>query len=554
MEVINQYKELLVDSNTKSISSSNVSNPSDFEVKGAELIMNSKIETVSDEIIGELKKYGSRILIVEDTPIQAKKLKFYLEQSGFEVVWSLNGKQALDELEKSNFDLVMTDVQMPEMDGLQMLACIRNNSKIKNIPVIVITTLDTDDACIQAITLGADDFIAKPFKPRETSLRINTIVTRRRSEELARVQLEAIESSMDGMAIVNREGEYVYVNDAQVKVFGYLGHDDIVGNNWEVLYPPHEVKRLKEEILPIFRKNGYWIGEIEAIRRDGSIYEQEMSLTEVEDGKFVSICRDISDRKRQEKEKEELRKKVYLASRLASVGGLAAGVAHEINNPLTILVGYLQRLKKLSSADSYDSEKCLSIIDKLKNTTSRISKIVENMKIYSKIELNLEMIKIDIHQIINNALELVKSSFETQNVHIGTQLRATSKFVMGDSSKFLQVLVNIIHNARDALEEKGGGIIEITTDNIQSSNGTNNGEKEDNLLEVRIIDNGHGISKEIIDKIFDAFFTTRPIGKGTGLGLSICYSVISEMKGSIEVQSEVGEGSTFIIKIPLAKE
>ncbi|MBF0209202.1 MAG: PAS domain S-box protein, partial [Oligoflexia bacterium] len=93
------------------------------------------------------------------------------------------------------------------------------------------------------IALGADDFIAKPFRPREIGLRINNIILRKRAEEFAALQLQAIEHSIDGMAILNNDGQYVYANEAHVKVFGYVGNDDVLGNNWELLYPPNEIKR-----------------------------------------------------------------------------------------------------------------------------------------------------------------------------------------------------------------------------------------------------------------------------------------------------------------------
>ncbi|MBF0363686.1 MAG: response regulator [Oligoflexia bacterium] len=483
----------------------------------------------------------SKILIVEDTPIQAKKLKFYLEKIGYNVTWALNGKEALVVLEQDIFDLVITDVQMPEMNGLEMLGRIRSNSKLKKIPVVVITTLDTDETCEESVVLGAEDFIAKPFKPREINIRISNILERKRSEELARLQLQAIESSMDGVAILTPQGDYVYANDAQVKVFGYYGCNDIVGDNWESLYPEEEVKRLQEKILPEFKEKGKWIGEINAKRKDGSIYQQEMSLTKMDDGKFISICRDITERKRKEKEREELERKVYLASRLASVGGLAAGVAHEINNPITILVGYFKKLEKLVLDGITDKEKCSATVTKLESTLNRIEKIIANLKVYSKVDSKNETTKIDVHKAIRNSVDMISLSYLEQKTTIELNFAATETMVNGEDGKFGQVIINILSNAKDAMTTKGGGVIKIDTKNVE------------NNLEIRFNDSGCGISKENLDKIFDAFFTTKSIGSGTGLGLSVAYSVIDEMKGSIEALSEPGVGTTIVIKIPFLK-
>ncbi|MBF0301352.1 MAG: response regulator [Oligoflexia bacterium] len=498
----------------------------------------NKLEQI--DLVINPRESQSRLLIVEDTAIQAKKLKFYLEKIGYEVVWALNGKEALNELENKHFDLVITDVQMPEMNGFEMLEKIRSNSKLKKIPVVVITTLDTDEACEESLLLGAEDFIAKPFRPREINIRISNILERKHSEELARLQLQAIESSMDGMAILTSQGEFVYANEAQVKVFGYYGSNEMVGDNWETLYPEEEIKRLRENILPEFGEKGKWIGEIWAKRKDGTSYLQEMSLTKMEDGKFISICRDITKRKAQEKEREELEKKVYIASRLASVGGLAAGVAHEINNPVTILVGYFKKLEKLVMDGAKDRDKCISSLEKLETTLNRINKIISNLKVYSKVDSASEIEKIDAHKSIKNSVEMISLSYSEQNTNIELNFNAKNVFVDGDNGKFGQVIVNILSNAKDAMSTKGGGVIKVDTSNLN------------NTIEIRFSDTGYGIAKENLDKIFDAFFTTKTIGSGTGLGLSVAYSVIDEMKGNIEVISEVGVGSTFIIKLPLS--
>ncbi|MBF0300225.1 MAG: response regulator [Oligoflexia bacterium] len=510
--------------------------------------LNTDLDTLAQQTKNRLLDINTqvKILIVEDTAIQAKKLKFYLEKLGYQIVWSENGKLALEELDKNSFHLVITDVQMPEMNGLEMLESIRSNSKLKNTPVIVITTLDNDDVCEQSITLGADDFIAKPFQHREINLRIQNILERKRSEEFTRIQLNAIESSMDGMAILNQNGQYIYVNEAQVKVFGYVGSEEFVGNYWESLYEENEIKKLNEEIWPIFKKEGKWLGEIMAKRKDGTKYEQEISLTMIDNGKFVSICRDISERKRMEREKEILQKKLYLTSRLASIGGLAAGVSQEISVPLNELISNVSNLKMMFKENTpIEQSKMQPFFSHLGNTITTITKIVNGLRDYSKVSHQHEQVDLDIHQIIKSTIELIGSSVQQKNIQIEINLNATNYHAGGDTAKFGQVILNMLFNAKESFEQAGNkkkGTIKVNTKNV------------DNLLIIEIIDDGLGIPDDIKPKIFDNFFTTKTNStngsNGTGLGLTICKTIVDEMKGTIEVNSIVNVGTTFTIKIP----
>ncbi|MBF0362666.1 MAG: response regulator [Oligoflexia bacterium] len=503
------------------------------------------VERTKGNLFGTVSQ--TKILIVEDTAIQAKKLKFYLEKLGYDIVWAENGKLALDELNKNRFNLVITDVQMPEMSGLEMLVCIRSNSKIKNVPVIVITTLDNDEICEQSMTLGADDFIAKPFHPREINLRIQNILERKRAEEFTKIQLNAIESSMDGMAILNQNGQYIYVNEAQVKVFGYIGSDDFVGNYWETLYNEEEIKRLTNEIWPQFKKDGKWFGEIIAKRKDGTNYEQEVSLTMIDNGKFISICRDISERKRLEREKEILQKKLYLTSRLASIGGLAAGVAQEISVPLNELLGQFSTLRKMLNDNvSLDPSKMKTYFGNLGDTISTMTKIVNGLRDYSSVSHHQESKEMDVHKIIRSTIELVGSSIQQKNIKIGINFLASKYCARGDTAKFGQVILNMLFNAKESFDNSGeekSREIKVNTMNA------------DGLLIIEIADNGIGIADEIKEKIFDNFFTTKSggtngAGAGTGLGLTICKTIIDEMKGVIVVDSKLNVGTKFTIKIP----
>lgn len=524
---------------------------------------------------------GAQILIVEDTPIQAKKLQFYLEKLGHQVEWAINGKDALQkltaatsntsadqselqppvsEMEDSKFDLIITDVQMPEMDGLEMLKHIRKSPKLRRIPIVVITTLDTDEICEESIILGADDFIAKPFNPREINLRINNILQRKRSEKLVRLQLKAIESSIDGVAILNDKGEYVYVNEAQVKVYGCIGSKDIIGNNWEVMYPENELDRLHNIIWPEFEKKGKWIGEILAKRKDGKTYQQEMSLSKIEDNnKFIIICRDISERKKAEKEREELQNKLFLTSRLASIAGLAAGVAIEITTPLAeieSLISTLQTSFQNPRPSTTDHPQIINNIQLLETNIHQMVSIINGLRSYSNVDIKEGPEEVDVHKVINGTIALVSSAYKQSGTNIDLVLNASYFKVRGDNSKMGQLIIGLMDHGRESMTGIPNPLIKITTAN-----------EGDNLI-ITMADCGPGIPVKDLDKIFNPFFTSsiqkrasrekdpgnvsKGIG-GVGLGLGLSRIIVQEMGGKMDVKSIEGSGSTFTIAIPFIK-
>ncbi|MBF0298068.1 MAG: response regulator [Oligoflexia bacterium] len=241
------------------------------------------------------------ILLVEDTPLQAKKTIFLLNKLNFKVIWSLNGKLALEDLQKTenyNIDIIITDMQMPEMDGLELVKQIKShkNNRIKNIPVIVMTSFGTEEACTDSITIGADDFINKPFKTEEITLRINNLLDKKKTEALAKMQLEAIESSMDGMAILNRESIYLFANKAQLSLFAYKELNEIINIDWKSHFKDDYKKQISET-WPTIQKQGKWSGELYASRKDGSIFPIETSVTKITNDLFVCVSRDITKRK-----------------------------------------------------------------------------------------------------------------------------------------------------------------------------------------------------------------------------------------------------------------
>ncbi len=274
----------------------------------------------------------------------------------------------------------------------------------------------------------------------------------------------------------------------------------------------------------------------------GSVRELEVHATYLmmnEKPVILAIIHDISDRIKAENEREIAQTQLLHSSRLASIGTLASGVAHEINNPLNLLLGYLSELEErpLPTDETWLNE----LMKKMEKTVNRAAAIVKGLRMYAR-PVSDEVENTDIHKILLETIDMVKGVYGKQRVSLHTKFGCLHPVFFGSGGKIQQVILNLIANAKDAVENnpEDKRHIEIRTHN------------EDNKIVVAIADNGHGIQAEHLPSIFDPFFTTKGPGKGTGLGLSISQSIINAMGGEISVESAHGKGTTFYIRIPAA--
>ncbi len=242
-------------------------------------------------------------------------------------------------------------------------------------------------------------------------------------------------------------------------------------------------------------------------------------------------------KERDERLKKHAQQKIMESERLATIGQLAAGVAHELNNPLGGILIYSHLL--LENLDNNDPKR--ENLEKIVNQATRCKGIVKGLLDFSRqTEPKVELI--DVNELLKAALSLVENQTLFQNIKISKDFTPSPPPVMVDGAQIQQVFINIILNAAEALEGKGE--LRIQT-----------GVSDDkHFLEIRFTDTGCGISEENIERLFEPFFTTKEVGHGIGLGLAISYGIIQRHKGTIEVKSQVGKGTTFTIRLPVAKE
>jgi len=246
---------------------------------------------------------------------------------------------------------------------------------------------------------------------------------------------------------------------------------------------------------------------------------------------------DITERRQAEEREKQLEQELNLASRLASIGQLAAGVAHEINNPLTGVIGFSHLMLKRDIPD--DMKQDLQVIH---SEAQRVAKIVENLLVFAH-QRKPGREYLNINEIINRVLELRAYEMKVNNIDVENRLSPDLPSTMADAGQLQQVFLNIVLNAEHFMSKAHNkGKLVVKTEKIGGN------------IRVSFTDNGAGISKENMDKIFNPFFTTKDVGDGTGLGLSICHGIITQHNGRIYAESELGKGATFVIEIPLLAE
>jgi PAS domain S-box-containing protein len=333
-----------------------------------------------------------------------------------------------------------------------------------------------------------------------------------------------LENANDVIYTLDPEQCFTYVN-SKIEVWGYR-KEDLLGRPYlSLMARRHRGKRLRST-LDIGTKQAY---EVEIVTKEGELRNALVSVSPLQDnnGRIVGvlgIARDITEKKR-------LEQQVLSSEKLASIGKLAAGVAHEINNPLGGILNCLYNLRKGSLSPQREREYLTSMEDGLR----RVQKIVRQLLDFSQ-QHDPELSPTEVNPLIERVLMLTNYAFEGTGVGLRRELGDELPSLMADRHMLEQVLMNLILNAVQAI--KGNGVVTVRSG------------KDGTWCTIEVEDTGCGIPPDVLPKIFDPFFTTKGQGEGTGLGLSVSLGIVERHGGAIVVKSQVGHGTTFIVKLP----
>jgi PAS domain S-box-containing protein len=508
------------------------------------------------------------ILLIEDNPGDQVLFRAALADNPANGA-TLECASLLDEglvrLRGGGIDIVVLDLSLPDSHGLDTVT--RVHAVAPALPIVVLTgTLDAELG-VAAMRRGAHDYLIKGELGGSVLLRsLRYAMERQRQQQaLLRVQegfRRVIEKAPDGIAVL-RAGRLVYANPAFVAALGYSAPEDLIGQKALSLIVPEErhdaadrMRRAEESdrALPAEERR--------LLRKNGSQAVLEISpgpVIEFEgEPALLWMARDVTERK-------AIEARLLLSDRLASVGMLAAGVAHEINNPLAYVIANLgliaEDLPLLEAAvargqgrlTAGNGESAMGLdpvgriralqpmIGKSRAGLERVRLIVRDLRTFSRVD-QAKTGPLDVRQVLKSAIQMVNNEIRhhAQLVeHYGEV-----PLVEASDARLGQVFLNLLVNAAQAIPEGAADRHEIRVSCFTDG---------DSRAVVEVHDTGHGIPAEIIDHIFDPFFTTKEVGAGTGLGLSICHSLVTALGGKIVIESTVGAGSTFRVVLPAAQ-
>ncbi len=420
--------------------------------------------------------------------------------------------------------------------------CVKNKSRFDR-EYRIIRPKDGKERCVHS--LGA-------FDQADGNMMIGTVldITERKRAEKAISESETkyrtlLNASPEGIIVMDLKGKITDVSTIALELFEKKNFSELTGKTLYDLVDGEEVKRLKDILKTTLAEGLIQNVEIMLNRNVASKFPAEISTTLIQesDGKpraFMAIIRDISERKKMEQQ-------MIHSERMISLGEMAAGIAHEINQPLNNISLSLENiLFNLNTGEEINKKYLQSKSKNIFDGITRIENIIDYIRAYSRRQDDFISAPFDLNASIRFAVMLVSEQLGNKGIELEMDLYPEPIIIAGNTFKFEQVILNLMVNAKDAIEERAktakpsfGKYIRVRS------------WQKDQYFLTQISDSGVGIKPEDMDKIMLPFYTTKELGKGTGLGLPLSYKIINEMKGEIHIESKVMEGTTIKIKIPI---
>ncbi|MFL5439199.1 MAG: ATP-binding protein [Myxococcales bacterium] len=528
-----------------------------------------------------------RVLCVDDSLVWRERAQRILSDD-CDLVPACDGVEGLRAAKADPPDVVLSDFEMPGLNGLQLLLAMRSDPALRVIPVIIVTAV-ARGVTSQLLEAGAHDFLLKSSEPEELKVRVRAALrcaqvqeqVRLERQELSRIgalfsRSEArtraiVESSIDAIVLLGADGSIQGLNAAGEAMFGSLQREVVGLPFLELLVADRSRPAVAECLAKRGGRpaHGAQAGRQETfgLRRGGTEFPIECHIRPLSTGSAAEMCafvRDLSDARQMEMELEQARK-------LEAVGRLAAGVAHEINTPIQyigdnatfvgealagmnrLLDGYIQAASPETRAAlrgieqevdlEYLRDHAPQAIAKTLEGVQRVATIVRSMKEFAHPDQK-SMIATDLNRALRATLEVARNEYKCVadvEVELGELPLVTCH--AGDLNQvFLNIVVNAAHAVADSVRDTGKkGHIRVTTKR----------EGEDVL--IAIADTGLGIPEEVRGRIFDPFFTTKEVGRGTGQGLSIARKIVASHQGTLSFTTEVGRGTTFLVRLPIER-
>jgi PAS domain S-box-containing protein len=484
---------------------------------------------------------SAKVLIAEDSEILNNMLKDFFEENGFDVVQAFDGAECKSVFLQEHPDVVYVDVQMPKVDGIEALRFIKEKSP--RTIVVVMTAWGTEQIAVQAMKYGADDYLNKPFSMRDVlSLTGKLLEKRRVGEENVRLRNEVRRGERylahlttiisEALVTTDPRGRIEFINRAASSMWGY-SLDELRERDIHFLVRGEARTLLYRDLVRDTIREGTIAGEFHFRKKDNSTFPGYLSSSVIKDAERVrGIVMVVTDLTRLHAIESRLKQ----SEKLASLGKVVEGVAHEVRNCLTSLGGFSRRLQTYLAADTTARQYTTIMLDDV----SRLERMVREIEDYVKFSkfYSFQFRNLSIPDIIRKAKERVlERVVMEQGRTIGFSFKMDKDLpsISADPLALEEVFYNLILNAYEAMPY--GGKLRVVVRNLKSA------------VSISFTDSGVGIPSQDLTEVFNPFFTTKTVG--AGMGLSKVHLLVEEHGGAVNVTSEAGKGSTFEVFLPM---
>lgn len=478
------------------------------------------------------------ILVADDSQLFQELFHDLFVQKGYDIVQAFDGEEALALFNSKRPEVVMLDVMMPRFNGMEVLKHIKTTSP--DTLVVMMTAHGSEETAVEAMKLGADDYLTKPVSYREVLGLIEKLLEKNRTRlENLRLKEKIHETEAYLAHLIDNVNEAIISADesGMIKSFNiaaqrlwHIEEEAVLAKPISMLFKNGSQDGYVENVLALTKEEGRYSGEFVFVRDGESEFPGYLSTSVIKGAKgkkggVVAVIRDLTNEKR-------LREQLIESAKMASLGKVVDGIAHEIRNPLISMGGFARRLGK-AFPDESEQKKYLQIILDDVGRLERMVKDIEAYVSFTKLH-EPDFICVDLMNIVKDVL----GDFDTESEGIEVEV-AGEKLppVFADEEHLKELFFNLFENAIEAMPE--GGKLRVLM------------EKEDNLVSVRIDDTGCGIPASDLKDIYDPFYTSKM--SGAGIGLAKVYMIIEEHNGHIDVESEEGRGTSVIMKLPIER-
>ena len=520
---------------------------------------------------------GARILVADDNADMRNYVRRLLG-SRWDVETVSDGEEALAAMRARRPDLVLTDVMMPRIDGFRLLGEIRNDHDLRDIPVIVLSARAGEEARVEGLNAGADDYLTKPFSARELMARVNANLEMARLRREATRDLRESEARFRNMAehapvmmwMTEPGGSLTYLNRLWTELTGQPNEEALEFGAWDALHPDdrepsrrifldanaaHEPFRLEYRLRrsdgsyrwalsaagPRFSDGGDYLGYIGSVIDIQDRKEAEQILRQANEMLEQRVAAAIAER-------VEAEAQLRQAQKMEAVGKLTGGVAHDFNNVLQVIGANLQLLGRDVAGNLRAEHRLQTAIAAI----SRGAKLASQLLAFGRRQPLAPKV-INLGRLIRSIDDMLRRALG-EGIEIETMIAGGLWNTFVDTVQVENALLNLAINARDAMEAHGKLTIEAGNAFLDDSYAERHADiAAGQYVMIAVTDTGCGIPREIIEHVFEPFFTTKPEGQGTGLGLSMVYGFVKQSGGHIKIYSEPGQGTTIRLYLPRAR-